>query len=125
MQAVRTGIDLVEIARLAELKDTIRRKFLERVYTEHEINSAGGSNERLAEYFAAKEAAVKALGCGIGTVNWRDIEICMGEDHSPVLQLYNEASRLAGQQGLSGWSVSLSHTTLYALAVVVGYDRAA
>jgi holo-[acyl-carrier protein] synthase len=123
MQTLQTGIDLVEIARLTELKDTIRQKFIERVFTQHEINSAGGSNEILAEYFAAKEAAVKALGCGIGSVGWRDIEIRLDDDRPPILQLYNEASRMAQQQGLSAWSVSFSHTELYALALVIGYNR--
>jgi len=71
---------------------------------------------------AAKEAVSKALGTGIGRISWRDIEILRGPERQPVLVLYGEAHRLAGQLGLSQWSISLSHTQGHAIAFVVATD---
>ena len=122
MYSFLSGIDLVEVARLVELKDNIRRKFLERVYTQVELDSAGDSNERLAEFFAAKEAVTKALGSGIGAVGWRDIEVHVEEISfsSVYLHLHNEAQQLSDRLNVSRWFISLSHTHKYALALVIG-----
>jgi holo-[acyl-carrier-protein] synthase len=74
---------------------------------------------RLAARFAAKEAASKALGTGIGDVCWVDIEVYSDERQRPHLRLYNEAARLAQELGLCNWQVSLSHTQEHAIAFVV------
>jgi len=66
---VLSGIDLVEIARFRALNPAIRARFYQRVFTQEERTYAGASLQRAAGLFAAKEAAVKALGCGIGPVS--------------------------------------------------------
>ena len=117
--SLRSGIDLVEIARLEGVDPAIRGRFLARVFTPQELDDARDSNLHLAGRFAAKEAVVKALGCGIGPVSWQEIEIRRGQAGEPVLVLYGKARQIAEAQGLSVWSVSISHTKEYALAMAV------
>ena len=119
MPPLRTGIDLVEIGRLETLNPAIRRRFLERVFTPHELADAEGRWDTLSGRFAAKEAVVKALGSGIGPVAWQEIEILRGDEGQPVLKLSGEALRRAKTLELSTWSISISHTRAYAVAVAV------
>ena len=72
---LKTGVDLVEIERLKNLKPEIRQRFIQRVFTPGEIIELGDVNQRLSAGFAAKEAVAKALGCGIGPVGWQEIVI--------------------------------------------------
>jgi holo-[acyl-carrier protein] synthase len=116
---LRTGIDLIEISRLGNLQAEIRTRFLKRVYTAKELAEAGNSNATLAGRFAAKEAVAKALGTGIGPVSWQDIEIVQGGSKEPVLILHGPAQRLAKEQQLVTWSISISHNQTYAVAVAV------
>lgn len=119
MFTLHSGIDLVEIKRLAEINPAIRQRFLQRVFTPLELADACDSNIHLAGRFAAKEAAAKALGTGIGVIGWQDIEIQRGPNGEPVLHLYGSAAALAEKQGLTTWSVSISHTQTYAVAMAV------
>lgn len=119
MITVRTGIDLVEIKRLEDLQPAIRQRFIQRVYTVLEIHEAGESYASLSGRFAAKEAVVKALGTGIGPISWQDIEIKRGKNGVPELFLTGNAQRISQEQGVSQWSLSISHTKLHAVAVVV------
>ena len=116
---LRTGIDMVEISRIADLDPEIRPGFLKRVFTPEELLMAGNSNPFLAGRFAAKEAVAKALGCGIGPVSWQEIEILRGDTKQPRLLLSGEARRLSDQIGISSWAVSISHTDTLATAVAV------
>ena len=79
----------------------------------------GDKPASLAARFAAKEAVAKALGTGIGTVHWKEIEALRGDAGEPVLQLYGKAAQLAKERNLDEWSISLSHTKIYAVAVAV------
>lgn len=119
MFTLHSGIDLVEIKRLAEINPAIRQRFLQRVFTPLELADACDSNIHLAGRFAAKEAAAKALGTGIGVIRWQDIEIQRGPNGEPVLHLYGSAAALAVKQGLTTWSVSISHTQTHAVAMAV------
>lgn len=117
---LRTGIDLVELSRLEDLDPAVRERFLARVFTPRELQETQGQLHRLAGRFAAKEAAAKALGCGIGPVGWQEIEIRSGGQGEPSLALNGEAARLAAELGLHEWSVSITHSRTHAAAVVVG-----
>jgi holo-[acyl-carrier protein] synthase len=75
--------------------------------------------ESLAGRYAAKEAVAKALGCGIGDVEWKEIEVLGDEQRAPVLYLHGKAAQKAEELGLTTWSVSLSHSQSHAVAVVV------
>ena len=116
---LKTGIDILEIPRLQAALDRHGERFLKRVFTEREVLECRGRADALAVRFAAKEAASKALGVGIGLVSWRDIETlhqCSGE---PFLVLHGTAEKIAEELGLAVWAVSLSHSNENAVAVVV------
>lgn len=95
------------------------KHYLERIYTPAELELCGKRVESLAGRFSAKEAVAKALGCGIGDVEWKEIEILMDEQHAPVLHLHGKASQKADELGLTNWSISLSHSESHAIAFVV------
>jgi holo-[acyl-carrier protein] synthase len=116
---IRTGIDLIEIDRVAEVVSRHGKHYLERVYTPAELEQCGVRAESLAGRYAAKEAAAKALGCGIGEVEWKEIEVLGDEQRAPVLYLRGKAAQKAEELGLTSWSVSISHSQSHAVAVVV------
>jgi holo-[acyl-carrier protein] synthase len=119
MANLRTGIDMVEIERFEAALQRHGKRFLERIFTEQELDQVGQNSASLAARFAAKEAAAKALGTGIGSVAWQEIEILRGPASEPILCLHGAAARLAEGLNLNAWSVSLSHTRTQAIAVVV------
>jgi holo-[acyl-carrier protein] synthase len=122
MATLRTGVDLVEIARFTSAVDRHGRRFLERVFTPEELNEVGEGNGKMASLaarFAAKEAVSKAFGTGIGLLAWREIQILRGPEREPVLHFSGTAARMVEEQNLTSWSVSLSHTEQYAIAMVV------
>ena len=113
------GVDLVEIERFQAAVQRHGERFLQRVFTAHELDEVGHNIASLAARFAAKEAVSKALGTGIGPIAWREIEVLRGEARQPLLLLHGEAAHRAESLGLSIWSLSLSHTQNYAIAFVV------
>lgn len=119
MIVLRSGVDLVEIERIEQLDAQIRPRFLARVFTPSELEQSGGRAASLAARFAAKEAAAKALGCGIGPISWQDVEVERGENGEPCLRLHGPAAELAAELGLTTWSLSLSHSRSHAVAMVV------
>lgn len=114
-----TGVDLIEIARIEEVVARHGKHYLERIYTPAELEYCGKRAESLAGRFAAKEATVKALGCGIGDVSWKEIEVLGDERNAPVLALHGEAAAKAKELGLTTWSVSISHSQSHVVALVV------
>lgn len=116
---VACGIDLVEIARIAGALSRHPQRFLTRHYTDRERAECGSDPARLATRWAAKEAAVKALGTGIGPVGWHDVEVVCEPTGAPVLHLHGRALERAAHLGLEEWSVSMSHTAEHATAMVV------
>ena len=119
MHILRTGVDLIEIERVRSAIQRHGERFLERVFTPQELAEVGRKPASLAARFAAKEAVSKALGTGIGQIGWCEVEVLRGEALQPVLRLHGEAARLAEELGLRQWSISLSHTHTYAVAMVV------
>lgn len=119
---LRTGVDLIEIARIDDAIARHGDRFLQRVFTAAELSLCAGRTESLAGRFAAKEAAAKALGTGIwrGGVAWTDIEVLRAASGEPVLELYAAAANRAATLGVDQWSLSLSHDRTHAIAFVVG-----
>jgi holo-[acyl-carrier protein] synthase len=118
MVKLTTGVDLVEVARLERAIERHGARFLKRVFTRRELSLAASKPASLAARFAAKEAVAKALCTGIGDVSWLEIEILHGPKKEPVLTLHGSAKKLAEEKGLRTWSLSLSHTADYAIAMV-------
>lgn len=119
MMLLRTGVDLIEISRIDEVVARHGKHYLERIYTPAELEQCGKRAESLAGRFAAKEAVAKALGCGIGDVSWKEIEVLGDEQNAPVLRLYGVAEKMAKEIGLTNWSVSISHSQSHSVALVV------
>ena len=119
MPTLRTGVDLIEIERFASAYRQYDQRFLQRIFTPTELAENGLNIASLAARFAGKEAVAKAFGTGIGRVAWQDIEICRGLLGEPVLHLHGAAERMANEQHLDVWSISLSHTQSHAIAFVV------
>jgi len=114
-----TGVDLIEIERVRRGLERYGPRFTNRFFTTGEQAQCAGRAASLAGRFAVKEAVGKALGTGIGDVAWKDIEI-LNDDHGrPVLTLHNAAARLAAEQGLREWAISLSHTGTHAIGLAV------
>jgi holo-[acyl-carrier protein] synthase len=116
---LRTGVDLIEVARVAQAVEQHGERFLHRCFTAQELADAATRMPALAVRFAAKEAVAKALGCGIGDVTWQDIEIRRDARHRPEVILHGAAQTLAHDLGLTEWAISLSHTHEHAVAFVV------
>ncbi len=116
---LRTGIDLIEIARLQEAIARHGERFLQRVFTAQELADCKGNFASLAARYAAKEAVSKALGTGIGPVGWKEIEIVRGPEREPLLQLHGAAAQKAAELGLTAWAISLTHDQTQAAAVAV------
>jgi holo-[acyl-carrier protein] synthase len=117
---VRVGIDLVEVGRL-ERALARRPSLAGRVFTDVEraASARGIVTQRLAARFAAKEAAMKALGVGLGAFALRDVEVLTASDGSPSLALHGRARDRASALGVESVEVSLTHTGSLASAVVV------
>ncbi len=125
MSIIGHGVDLVEIARIEQMLEKHEERFLERCFTveEYEYAVDGGRRraERLSARFAAKEAALKALGTGWRNgIAWTDIEVRREPSGQPTLKLSGEALRVAEKLGITRWLVSLTHTDTHAMASVIG-----
>ncbi|MDF2505313.1 MULTISPECIES: holo-ACP synthase [Clostridium] len=118
---VGVGIDIVEINRI---KEAIEKNslFLERVYTENEIEYLKSRNfrpEYAAGRFAAKEAISKALGTGFMQFSIRDIEIDRNANGKPVVVLRGKAKQIANKFGQYKIHLSISHSKENAIAYAV------
>jgi holo-[acyl-carrier protein] synthase len=117
---LRSGIDIIEIARIERALDRHGERFCRRFFTQQEIDFCAGRPASLAGRFTVKEAVAKALGTGIGDFNWTDIEVVCDGRGRPELVLHNDAQKLASRMGLSEWSISISHTETHAIGLAVG-----
>lgn len=120
MTVLRTGVDIIEVYRIDEAILRHGERFFKRFFTNRELIDSNGRTPSLAVRYAAKEAVSKALGCGIGDVGWKDIEVIReGTFTAPYLVLHGPARQIAADLGLTEWSLSLSHTHEHAVAFVV------
>jgi len=120
---VGTGIDIAEVPRIAESIERFGERFLRRVFTEEEIkycDSKANRVERYAARFAAKEAAMKALGTGWNRgVRWRDIEVLRQPGRRPTIRFHGVAAEFAERLGTKNIALSISHTPEHAIANVI------
>ena len=118
---LRVGTDVVDLDRF---RLALRRTpgMVERVFTEGERAYAlrkRDPTERLAARFAVKEATMKALGVGLGAFRFHDVEVVKARSGEPSLSLSGRAVALASARGITEWKVSITHSDLIALAVVI------
>ncbi len=117
------GTDIVQLARVEDSNQRFGLRFARRVLTEQELlefEVGGQSSAFLAKRWAAKEAAAKALGTGIGAaVSFQDLQITHDELGAPLLLMSGGAEALARQRGVQHSHISISDERDYALAFVV------
>ena len=114
------GIDAVEVDRFRRVLER-RPALAARLFTEAERAYGARFSDpvpRLAARFAAKEAAMKALGVGLGAFGFHDVEVVRAPTGAPSLRVSGAAASLAGARGVTSFRVSLTHTARTAEAVV-------
>lgn len=120
---VGTGIDIAEVPRIAEVIARYGDRFLRKIFTEGEIrycSSKANRVERFAARFAAKEAAMKALGTGWNHgVRFRDVEVSRQPGKRPTITFHGKAAEFAAKLGAQNIALSLSHTAEQAIAQVI------
>lgn len=117
---VKVGVDVTSVGEVAEAVATFGDRYVRRLFTEHEIESAAGAGgpASLAARFAAKEAVVKVLEPTGARPAWRDIEVVRTPSGACRIRLHRRAADLAVDRGVGAMSVSLSHEGGIAVAVV-------
>ncbi|MFT5051609.1 MAG: holo-[acyl-carrier protein] synthase [Chlamydiales bacterium] len=126
MAILGLGIDIAQIDRLEQVFARRGERFLARVFTNTERSYCDARQARFTHYagrFAAKEAAIKALGTGGQPgVRWTDVEIQSESGAAPRLELHGATARLASRRGVANLHVAITHDGGMASAVVVAED---
>lgn len=122
------GTDLVEVERM---RGALARQpgLRTRLFTADEWDYAARHRDphpHLAARFAAKEAVMKALGRGMSSMGFAEIEVVRSSDGVPSVRLSGSAASVAAASGVTGWHLSLTHTDLMAqaVAIAVGHPTA-
>ena len=126
---VGLGTDIIEIVRIGEMIERHGELLLGRVYTDIEIaycQKRRASYQHFAGRWAAKEAALKALGTGWGKgVSWRDVEIVSLPTGQPQIAVHGMVRELAVEMQIGEFLVTISHCRSYATATVVAMRNGA
>src|SRR5260370_34505424 len=117
------GVDIAEVERIRGAIERHGEGFLRRIYTTREreyCERFKNKYERYAGRFAAKEAAMKALGTGWRRgVKWVDLEVGRETSGAPTLAITGEAAKMAQQLGVNRVALSTTHTAAQQLARVI------
>ena len=118
------GTDITEVHRIQASLERYGQPFLNRIYTVGEIAYCQARKKTAAQSyaarFAAKEAAAKALGTGISRgVTWQELEVIRNRGEAPQILLLGRAAEIARARGITRLTLSLTHTTAIAMAVVI------
>jgi len=120
---VGLGVDIAEVDRIAAAIERHGRAFLNRIFTPSEIaycEKHRNRAERFAGRFAAKEAAMKALGTGwTQGVRWVDIEVAREPSGKPTLKLAGASCAIANRLGVKNIALTITHDGNTALALVI------
>lgn len=120
---VSTGIDIVEIEEMRRAIERGGDRLLSRIFTPAEreyCEQRAAKFQHYAGRFAAKEAALKALGTGWAQgVAWKDVEVMNQESGAPILRLTGQAERAAAELGVDRIHLTLSHSARSAVAQII------
>lgn len=125
MNVLGLGTDVVEIPRFRSVLARTPR-LTNRLFTESERALAAERSDgvpTLAARFAVKEAAMKAMGVGIGAVAFAEIEVTPAADGPPRVIVHGRAAQRAHDLGVEQWWCSLSHAETVAVATVLAVGR--
>ena len=127
MAAAGIGVDMLEISRMQRVMDR-RPSFLRRVFTEEErayCERCARPAEHYAARWAAREAVVKALGCGFGNgVGVHDVSVARDERGGVHARLTGGAAKVAMEKGIVEVALSISYTREVAVANAVAVTEA-
>src|SRR5579863_7862606 len=123
---IGTGIDVIEVARIerALINSVTGERFRNRVFTPGEVTyceSRGrGRYQSYAARFAAKEAAMKAMGTGWNrNVGWSEIEVARERGKAPTIVLHGKSAAFAERKRIGRFHLSITHTADQAIAHVI------
>ncbi len=121
-----TGIDIIEVERIerALTRPRTGERFRVRVFTEREVAYCEARGrpryESYAARFAAKEAAMKAMGTGWNAkVGWRDIEVVRAPGQAPAIVLSGKAAEFARRKRITAFHLAITHSSTDAIAQVI------
>lgn len=114
------GTDITECVRIAQMIDKHGELFLTRVYTQQEIaycSARKAATQHYAGRWAAKEAALKAIGTGWSRgIHWTDIEVVNAVGGKPSIVIAGQAREICQERGIGELLISISHCRNYAVA---------
>lgn len=117
------GMDIIEIDRVEGVIERRGDRFLNRTYTAREIKYCQSKRDFVRSFacrFAAKEAAMKALGTGWSRgIRWKDIEVTNASSGKPQLTFYGRAREIMEELGAASAMITLSHSRDYAVSQVI------
>jgi holo-[acyl-carrier protein] synthase len=111
---IGTGVDITEVRRLRQAIEKWGKDFLNRVFTQEELENAknrGSLYQHLAGRFAAKEAVFKALGDK--NLSWKDVQILNNREGKPCCKILNSKNKKIDIH------ISISHVKNYATALAI------
>lgn len=128
MNVIGIGTDIVECLRIAQMIERHGELFVNRVYTQHEIDYCSvrkSATQHYAGRWAAKEAVLKTLGTGWSRgIKWRDIEVHNDLAGKPSIRLDGGALEVAERLGITTVQISISHCRSHATAFAIALGDA-
>ena len=117
------GTDITEVLRIAQMIERHGDLFINRVFTDHEIQYCQArkmSTQHYAGRWAAKEAVLKAIGTGWRRgISWRDVEVRNAPGGRPTIACRGGVREVIEQQGIGDILISISHCRAYATAQAI------
>ncbi len=117
---IKCGTDIIEVSRIKESIEKVGDKFLNKIYTQKEIEYCLSKNnmkyQHFAARFAAKEAIFKAISSLIKNkyeITWKDVEVLNDENGRPYVHFLNN------NYNIEQIDISISHLKEYAIATCI------
>lgn len=127
MRIIAHGIDLVDFGRIEKMLEKHPQRFLDRVFTATEQADADKTKnriEKLSGRFAAKEAVMKLIGTGWRDgIAWTDIAVINNPLGQPIVTITGKVKELADEKGIEQITLSITHTSNFAIASAVALSQ--
>lgn len=123
---IGVGVDLISIKRVERAYRRRPQRFLRRVFSTAELSLLMPRRAlfpAMAARFAAKEAVLKAIGCGLGPASWQEVEIIALSGKQPQVRLSGVAARFAAEKKITGIALSMTHESPFAGAIAVAFNE--
>ena len=117
------GVDMVNIDRIKKLHHKYGKRFVTKILNSSELELFHQTNDQdrfLANRFAGKEAATKALGTGFSQgITWKDFGVSNKSSGQPELILSNKLEKLFIAKGITSSHISLTDEQPWSMAFVI------